>query len=428
MKVDIENIAACKKKVSVVIDPDKVKVTYNNLFKKYANKGSVQGFRKGNAPEHLVENKYGQAISQELQEQLLQGSVYDVLKENKIEPVLSPLVESIKNEPKNCVFSFTLLVDVKPKIKLKDYKGLKLEKEVFSITEKQMQEAFKNLQENYANYNLVEDRPLKKIDYCVADLKLSVEEQVLKDQKDAWICVEEKSLLPGVFDAVVDMKIGESKDIPITIPEDFFDKQYVGKQGLFSITVKEIKEKQLPTLDDEFAKDLGVESLDKLKEALTGQLKNNSEQQSRQKLEEDILKKLVSDNDFEIPAALLEQQTHHLMHEAKNGLKSKGLKDKDIADKEKEIKEQSEKQARDIVKIQFILDEIEDRENLKVQKEEIDQKIEEMAGWMKKNKNVLLKEMQEKGTLNRLYSQLRHQKIFDFLIKEGRIKEKAIKN
>lgn len=423
MKVELSDVSSCRKKINVTLDPEKVKQSYQNIFKKYATHGDVQGFRKGKVPSNLIENKYGPAIVEELTDQLLKGTVYQILKENNIEPVVSPMAENIKSDLKTFTFSYTLLVDVKPEIKLKEYKGLKLEKEILPVTEDEIKKSLDKLRENYGTYKPIEARSAAKGDYCVADFRIEVGEKILRTQKDAWFCLEDAGLLPGAADAIVGMNIGETKDISVTIPEDFFDKEYVGQKALFIVSLKELKEKTLPVLDDDFAKDLGTESLDHLKKMVQTQLESYAQEHSKKKLEEDILKILLSENDFEMPETLIDYNAHYMVHETIDNLKSRGLKEPEIKQKEQEIKDMCHKRAKEVVKIQFIFDEIAEKEKIKVEKEEIEKKVEEMAKWMKKGKEELLKDMDEKGSLARVYGEIKREKVFDFLIKEAKIKE-----
>ena len=209
------------------------------------------------------------------------------------------------------------------------------------------------------------------------------------------------------------------KNIPI---------EFEGKQGFMDILLKDIKEKKLPDLDEEFVKDLGdYKDIDDVKDKIKEELEKNSNHKTNHQLEDAIVAKLLELNQFDVPETLVLSQLHHLLNEASHSLRRQGLSDEDIKKEQEHLKENLKTRASDLVRLEFILAGIIEKEEIKAEKEEVDKKLEEIAKIYKKNPADIRKDMIEKGSIANIYNKIKDDKVIDLIIKEADITEKIYK-
>lgn len=406
MKKKVKHIEECRKAFEIEVLPAEVKRCREDWFERFGRSARVPGFRPGKAPRDLLEKHYGERVTKEVIEDLISDAYHKALEEEGFIALGLPQITDVKLDVKDTL-SFKAEFDIRPKVKLGVYKGLKLNKKRIELKEDDIQKSVKALQELSARFKDVPGRAVQIGDYIVCDSEILIEgKPVGKKRENIWMLIDEKSYIPGLSKSLVGVNISEEKEIEAVLPEDFPTKEFANKKAVFKIKVKEIKEKVLPQIDDEFAKDLGYNNLSELNESVKKVLTEQAERQARNELEHQIFEKLLEGANFNVPSSLVERQREYLIEQEKERLKKQGLKEEDIQLREKELRERLGPHAEKQVKMMFIMDEIAKRENISVSDEELKE---------------LEKYYKDKELISNLYVEIRNGKILDLLIKEAEI-------
>ncbi|MBI4335779.1 MAG: trigger factor [Candidatus Omnitrophica bacterium] len=423
MKKKIRHIEEHRKEFEIEVPPQEVKRRKDELFDRLSRTAEIPGFRAGKAPRDLLEKHYGERVTRDVVEELIADSYHKAVEEEGIVPLGLPRISDVKLDEASALF-FKAEFNIRPKVELKDYKGLKLSEKKPGIKDEDIQRSIKNLQESTAKFRNAEGRPAQIGDYIVCDSEILIGgKAVAKKRENIWMPLEEKSYIPGLSKRLVGANINEEKEIDAVLPGDFPAKEHANKPAVFKIRIKEIKEKVLAKIDDEFAKDLGYNSLPELEDSLRKMLLAQSERQSRQDLEDQAAARLLEKTGLSVPGSLVERQLEYLIEEEGARLKKEGLKEEDVKAKDKELRETLGPVAEKQIKMMFILDEIAAKENITASAEDIDAAVGEIARQHNQSKAKIEKYYREKDLITNLRVQIRNAKIFDMLIKEADIKE-----
>ncbi|MFN3966665.1 MAG: trigger factor [Endomicrobiia bacterium] len=424
-KTKIHELNPVKLSIEFEIPSERVSSELENVYLQIQKTAIVPGFRQGKAPMEIVKQRYAQTAKEKTIENLINDSLYPFLKEKNINPVGSPVIENINFEF-NKPFTYKVVLEQHPKIVAKDYKKLKLEKKVKKITD----EDIKNTLEEMRKYNirLVEkkDGNLTENDCAIVDYTAWLDGKELKEIKaeNHLIDLSQKQILPGLAEGLLGAKPKEIRELQITLPEDFPKKEIANKTIILKVSIKNIKEKQLPSLDDNFAKEIGYKTLSELKDKIKETLEKNAEKNAESQLEEQIVNSLLSANRFTVPETLINEQKEYLLQTAIEKLLYQGFP-KELIEKqteflEKKSKEEAEKQ----VRLMYILNSIAEQENIKVTDEDINQKKQEIL-----NSNPGKEKLVEhyfKNEIDRLIPKLKIDKIFGFIKENSKIKEISV--
>src|SRR3990172_8529155 len=274
MKVNVESLSNTEMKVEVFIPKEEVTGKIEEVFKELERDAKIKGFRPGKAPRRVIEAAYGSYIFEEVSSRLVSQSFEKALEEVSIIPISRPRITKDKIE-RDKEFHYTAVFEVIPEFEVKDYTGIELKKEKREVKEEDLALVLNQLRERGAQAKPIgEDREVRTGDYLIIDYVGVVDGKPIKDlkAKDAQVIVGDKRLMAEFEDNLIGIKKGEEKEFEITYPEDFQMKDVAGKKVKFTVTVKEILERILPELDDEFSKDLGEENLEGLKKRIRGDL------------------------------------------------------------------------------------------------------------------------------------------------------------
>ncbi|MDD5449122.1 MAG: trigger factor [Candidatus Omnitrophica bacterium] len=421
MKKKITHIEENRKAFDIEIPAKDVKTRKDELFNKIGKTAAVPGFRMGKAPRDLLEKHYGDRVLKEVIEDLISDSYQKAINEEGFIPLGLPDISDIKLDDSSSL-SFKAEFNIRPRIELKDYKALKITKKSVEIKEKDVRESVEALRESSAKFKNAENRPVRLGDYIVCDSEILVEgKPISKKRENIWMPIEEKSYIPNLSAALMGANLNDEKEIESTIPADFSNKEYADKKAIFKIKVKEIKEKILPQIDDEFAKDLGYNNLSALEESVRKMLERQAELKTRHEMEHQVIERLLENANFTVPTSLVEEQLKYLIAEEKERLIKQGLKEPDIEAKEKELEARLRPVSEKQVKTMFILDEIAHKEKISVSSEELDETLEEIAKRHNQGKAKIEKYYKDNDLLSNLKMELRNGKILDLLIKQANI-------
>src|SRR3989339_552564 len=281
IKVNILEEKDCKKVLKIEVPSDRVLVEIENMYSNLEKVAEIPGFRAGKAPRGLIEKNFKQKVEKDVLEKLIASAYLDALKEKNINPIAYPQIADVKFEAGKPM-EFTAHVEVRPEIKLGKYKGIKVKKEPVEVKKEDVEKSLNYMRERQADFAPVEGRAVKEGDFVMIDFQ-GTAEGVPEDKLKAvdYFCeIGSKKIFPEVEAALIGSKVGEVKDVPVVYKADFPGKDLAGKTVVFKVTVKGIKEKKLPALDDEFAKDLGeFKTLDEVKKNIEDGLKKEVEKE-----------------------------------------------------------------------------------------------------------------------------------------------------
>lgn len=414
-------------KLEFTIEAKKFDEAIMKVYAKSAKYFNVPGFRKGKAPFNIVERMYGDEIFYEDAFNELVPSIYEKeIEENKIEAVSKPDIH-IVNMKKGEDLVFTATVQTKPEVTLGKYKGVEIKKVEYPVTDEDVEHELSHMQEHNARTITVEDRPVKEKDIAVIDFEGFVDGKPFEGGKAEKHELEigSKTFIPGFEDQVIGMKVDEEKDIKVKFPEDYFSKDLAGKDATFKVKLHEIREKKLPELDDEFAKDVSeFDTLAELKASIKEKKQSENENRAKHETEDLAIEAVSKETKIDIPSGMIENEVDAMIRDMEQQLAYQGIKleqylqimNKTRKDIEDNYKEQAEKN----VKSRLILEEIIKAEKLEASKEEVDAKIKEMAtSYGKKeeelSKNEALKEY--------IANNIKTEKAIELIVKNAKIKK-----
>ena len=316
MKIDLDELSPVQRKVHIELPANEVAGEFSRAYQDLGKRVRIKGFRAGKAPRSVLQGIYGDEIREQVRSQLVEHSLGEVIKDRGLQLVSRPEIEAAELQ-ENGDFSFSAVFEVKPEIDVKNYLDIKVKKPRIAVTDDQIDEALKRLQQSHARLEPVTDRMVaERGDFIAVDFAGFVDGKPFSGGKGDNYIIEigAGQALPQFDDALQGAKQGEEKHIKVPYPEDYPNRGLAGKTAEFSVVVREIKQKVLPTIDDEFAKDHGeCSSLEELKRVIRQRLEAELAQYQKEELKEQILNHLIESHSFEPPASMVERQTRYLL-------------------------------------------------------------------------------------------------------------------
>lgn len=426
MSVKVENTENKNEvKLSFVVEAEKFDEAMKKVYAKTAKYFTIPGFRKGKAPMNMVEKQYGTEIFHEDTFNELVPEIYETaIKENNIQVVSNPDID-ITQIGKGKDLIFTAIVQIKPEVKLGKYKGIELKKIEYNVSDHDIEHELGHMAEHNARLVSIEDRPVEKGDITVIDFEGSIDGVPFEGGKAEKHELEigSNTFIPGFEDQIVGMKLEEEKDITVTFPEDYFSKELAGKPAVFKVKLHEIKKKELPKIDDEFAKDVSeFETLAELKNSIKERMQKANEEKAKYEMEDAALK-AVSDNvEIDIPSGMIDAEIDNMMKDIEQRLQYQGLtlaqyftlSGKTEAQVREEMKEQAEK----AVKSRLVIEAIIKAEDIKPEEKEVEEKLKEMA----KNYGKTEEEMSKNEYIKEyIENNMKVEKAIEFIVNNAKI-------
>ncbi|WP_031407890.1 trigger factor [Geobacillus vulcani] len=426
MSVKWEKLEGNEGVLTVEVDAEKVNKGLDAAFKKVVKNITLPGFRKGKVPRVLFEKRFGvEALYQDALDILLPEAYAKAVEEAGIEPVSMPEID-IEQMEKGKSLIFKAKVTVKPEVKLGQYKGLEVEKMDTTVADEDVENELKRLQENYAELVVKEDGTVENGDTVVIDFEGFVDGEPFEGGKAENYSLEIGSgtFIPGFEEQLVGMKAGEEKEIQVTFPEEYHAKQLAGKAATFKVKVHEVKAKQLPALDDEFAKDVDdeVETLDELKAKIRARLEEAKKNEAETALRNAVVEKAAANAEMDIPEVMIKNETDRMLREFDQRLQMQGMNlqmyyqfsGQDEAALREQMREDAEKR----VRAALTLEAIAKAENIEVTDEEVNKELEKMAEAYKLSVDKI-KELL--GSLDGVKEDLKWRKTVDFLVEHSKV-------
>lgn len=424
MKINNKKLENAIVELTVAFDSEEWKATQEKALDKLAKNVKIDGFRPGKAPAAMVRARVSKAsVLEEATDMILQTKFVEILIEANVEPVAQPALSVQKVDADE--LEVQILVPVKPQVELGEYKGLEVKKGRVTVTKKEIEEQLANYQTQFAELTVKEGGKVAKGDTAVIDFEGFVDGVAFEGGKGENYPLEigSGSFIPGFEDQVIGMTVDKEQDIVVTFPEDYGAADLAGKEATFKVTVHEIKEKHLPEIDDELAKDVnidGVETLDQLKDHIKANIKTRKESENENKFMDDLYKAIVASSKVEDSDALLEQEQGLMLQEVEQNLQRQGLNFEvyqQFTGKSKDdIKEDIKPQAEERVKLNAILAAIIEEEKLAVSDEELETELKTIAEYYQKELDEVKKIFE--GNMSRIENDLLTRKAVD-LVKDN---------
>ena len=414
-------------KLSFEIEAEKFEDAMKKVYAKTAKYFTIPGFRKGKAPMAIVERTYGSSIFYEDTFNELVPDIYDeAIKENKIEAVSRPQID-ISQMEKGKDLKFTAIVQIKPEVKLGKYKGIELKKIEYTVSDKDVEHELGHMAEHNARLVTVDDRPVEKGDITIIDFAGSIDGVAFEGgtATNQELEIGSNKFIPGFEDQIIGMKVNEEKDINVTFPEDYFSKDLAGKEATFKVTLHEIKKKELPKIDDDFAKDVSeFDTLADLKADIKSKMEKENEERAKYESEEAVIEAVCKDVEVDIPSGMIETEIDNMVKDIENKLSYQGLTldqylkltNKTMENLRKEFDEQANK----AVKSRLVLEAIIKAEDIKPDDKEVEEKVKEMAKNYGRPEDELLK---NEGFKNYIIDNMKYEKAIAFILDNAKMKK-----
>ncbi|MBO3651223.1 MULTISPECIES: trigger factor [Bacillus amyloliquefaciens group] len=407
--------------LTVEVDADTFKTALDDAFKKVVKQVSIPGFRKGKVPRGLFEQRFGvEALYQDALDILLPVEYPKAVEEAGIEPVDRPEIDVEKIEKGESLI-FTAKVTVKPEVKLGDYKGLGIEKDDTAVTDEDVQNELKALQERQAELVVKDEGAVENGDTVVLDFEGFVDGEAFEGGKAENYSLEvgSGSFIPGFEEQLTGLEAGAEKDVEVTFPEEYHAEELAGKPAVFKVKIHEIKAKELPELNDEFAKDIDeeVETLAELTEKTKKRLEEAKENEADAKLREELVLKASENAEADVPQAMIDTELDRMLKEFEQRLQMQGMNlelyTQFSGQDENALKEQMKEDAAKRVKSNLTLEAIAQAENLEVTDEEVEAELTKMA----EAYNMPVENIKQAiGSTDAMKEDLKVRKAIDFLV------------
>ena len=413
-------------KLEITVEAEKFENAMKKVYFQNAKYINIPGFRKGKAPMNIVEKYYGAQIFYEDAFNDVATQAYDeALEENKIDVVSRPTVDIIQMEKgKDVIFSAT--VQVKPEVKLGKYKGIDIKKIEYPVKDEDIEKELKKMQEKNARLITIEDRALENGDIATIDFEGFTDGVPFEGGKAEGHELEIGSgaFIPGFEEQLVNMKINEEKEIKVTYPKEYFSKDLAGKEATFKVKLHEIKKKELPKLDDEFAKDVSeFDTLEELKNSIKEKLENQNKEREKIEKEDATIEAVSEKAEVDIPSGMIETELDNMVRDVETRLSYQGMNMEMylqmIGKTMSEFRKEGEEQAKEAVKTRLVLEQIIKDENIEADEKKVEERLEEMAKAYGKE----AKELKENEVfMDYIKKQLAQEEAIEFIVSNAKIK------
>ncbi|MDA5108952.1 MULTISPECIES: trigger factor [Brevibacillus] len=414
--------------LTVEVDASQVDAALDQAFKKVVKNVHVPGFRKGKVPRKLFEARFGvEALYQDALDILLPAAYGQAVRETGIEPVDRPEVD-VEQMEKGKPLIFKATVTVKPEVKLGDYKNLTIESKEFNVTDADVEAELKRMQERHAELVAVEEGPAQNGDLAVIDFEGFQDGVAFEGGKAENYTLELGSgtFIAGFEEQVVGMNVGEEKEINVTFPEQYHSPSLAGKDAVFKVKLNGLKRKNLPALDDEFAKDVSeFDTLEELKADTKKKLEEKAAQEKEQYIREQLVLKAAENAEIDIPDVMIEHELDQMVNEFGQRLQFQGL-NLDLyyqfsGTDESQLREQLRPDATTRVRTALTLEAIAKAENITATEEDVNEELNKLAGVYGRPADELRKIFTAQDGMAALYRDVQTRKTVDFLVAENKV-------
>jgi trigger factor len=424
--VHVEDISDVKKKVRIEVPRDKYAASLDEQYKELRKNAVIKGFRKGKAPMDLLRARFKNEVEVEASRSVIEETFEPALKDNNLVAVsVNKLEPEALEEDKP--FVYTAEIEVQPEIEPHDYTGLELTRHTREVSEEEVDRTLEQMRESQSTLKPVsEDRGITSGDHLVVDIRAELDGTTVPalTVSDYHMEFGRDFFLQGFDEKIEGMTVGENKRISVTMPEDFPKKEIAGKTLEMDVTIKEAREKVLPELDDDFAKDIGEhETLEELKEAIRKDIQRTNENETRKEMEAQIVDALIEKNPFSVPESMIEKQADDQLMNTRMTLARYGINPDDLGPPSESQRQKARESSEKTIKGSIIFQGIAKKENMEVSDEDLASEIEQRAEEMGWSAEYLREHLEEHNMIEDFKLGLLQKKVIDFLIDKGEVTE-----
>jgi len=429
MKLSLENVGGCRRRVKGEIPADQVRQKEEQVTLSFQKSARLPGFRPGRAPLDMVRKRYAPDIQAELRDVLLREALRAAVEKEKLQLVDDPAVEEA-NFGKDQKFQFILRVDLAPEFKVPTAKGLKIpKKSPEPVTDKDVETALQQLAEPMAHFHNLDPRPAQEGDFAVVDFEGTCGSKKIAEiapqagqvaaAKKLWLWLKNDSFLPGFCPAIYGMKPGDTKEVEVKFPADFPQAPLRGQTGRYQVTLLELKERHVPELDEAFCQEHYKISLEDLKKRIREDLVASRENAARSEESKAVTNALLSAVKMDVPEPMLEEERRRLVARLIEENQRRGVPQEELLKHKDEILAAAGRSAEENVKLSFLLRKVAETEGLKVEETEILHEVTHLAAHSGQDVRLFAKRLQKSGALPSLADTLLRRKTVDFLLQHA---------
>lgn len=427
MSVQVEKLEKNMAKLTVEVSAEDFKAAIKKAYNKTKNRFAIPGFRKGKASQAVIEKMYGEAVFYEdAADEAINSTYAEAMKESGLDIVSRPEI-TVEQIGKNQAFIYSALVAVKPEVTLGEYKGVEVEKADAAVTAEDVEAELKRVQEQNARLLTVEDRPVADGDQTVIDFEGFVDGKGFEGGKaeDYPLTIGSHSFIDTFEEQLIGKNIGEECEVNVTFPTEYHAAELAGKPAMFKVTVKEIKVKELPALDDEFASEVSeFDTLDEYKQDIEKKLQERKEKAAASQNEDRVVAKVVENASMEIPEKMIDAQVDNMLRETAQRMQSQGLS-MDLYMKytgmtADQMKDQMRPEAVKRIQTRLVLEAVVKAENIETSEEKLDEEIAKMAEAYKMEADKLKSYMTDSDK-DQMKQDLAVQAAVDLLVSEAKL-------
>jgi len=421
MKTEIANVSDVERRVTVELDAEQVGNSIDKAYKNLQKKARLPGFRPGKAPLSILQKHFKAQVEEEVISELVQKSFPEVMEQQDLTPVSRPKVENGVLE-KGKTFSYTVAIEVKPTIDIKDFTGLKIERPQPEATDEDINAELERSRASYADMQERNDRATQAGDHITFDLEgLIGEEPYMGGKKtDYFLELGKDMLLPGFDENMIGLNLGDTKEFSLEIAADYGDAQVAGKTIAFKVDLKTIKEKVLPELSDDFAKDVGeYENLEQLKDAARTSINQRKRQETEARVRDQTIDALIEKNPFTVPQGMVEMQAQNMLQEVTRMFQQQGMDISEMGQSQEQMLANYKEPAEKRVRSGLLLEAVATKENIKAEDDDYEKQYEELAGMY----NEKIETIKANINKDQIESQIMERKTIDFILSSAEITE-----
>jgi trigger factor len=430
MAVTIENTAPCRRTLRVEVDANRVAGSRAEIIQEFRKHATIPGFRPGKAPEPMVEKRFAAEIDDEVRKRIVPDTYREAVAEHKLRVVGYPDIQNVSYQPGRPL-TYTAAVDTAPDFTLPDYKAIPVQRKEKMVTEEEIARTIDALRDQQAEFVDVADRAIKTGDFAVLNYtgvaegrpigELVPDAKTLGEHKDFWLLISSEAFLPGFCDQLLGAQVGEKRQVLITFPPEFPQKALAGKKATYFVDVVAIKEKKLPEANDEFAKKMGLESVEKLKEEIRKSHATEHEAETTNEMRRQVIQHLLGKVEFDLPESLVAHETRSIIYDVVRENSLRGVTKDTLESKKDEIYGMATQSARDRLRTSFILDAIAEKEKISVTEQEVEARIATLAQRYRVTAERLKAQLEERDGLDEVEDQIRTGKTLDFLLANAKV-------
>lgn len=421
MKVEVEAIEGCKRRLAVEAPADVVQKEWERAYVRVQKQARLPGFRKGYVPRSLVKLHFADEVRREVAEHLIPDVYRRALSEAHLDPVNEPDLKEVKLE-EGAPLSFVAVVEVKPSIALGEYRGVEVQHAARPVTDEEIDAALERMREEQAQFRAV-DRPARPGDLLVVDYTLAIEGRDPSSQTGYQFIVGDKTVLPEIDAAVVGMRAGETRSVPFRFADDHRREELRGRGGSATVKLVEVKEKVLPEVDDEFAKSLGeFASLAALRVQVRRELEARRTEDERRELQEKVVDAVLDGHQFTVPDAMVMRHVAHQIEHARESMRQQGLDPDRVPWDYGKLITELRPGAEKAVRRALLLEAIAERESIAPADADVDAELETIAQASRRPVPAVRRMMEKNGDLEALRRGLRERRTLELLVGHARIR------